>query len=100
MRDLLTAPLEAALNGVKLPHIKTLILPPPAHPLLRSCRAVEDVACTVTVKYRAVDPDAFLISLVSNRGSRVERLAIPMGMWTNPSRKRFSTLQGYGENRD
>ena len=34
----------------------------------------------------------FLRSLASNRNSKVKRLAIPLVLWPNPSRKRTNTL--------
>lgn len=39
-------PLRNALNGIKLPQIKTLILPSMAHCLLRHCPDVDDLTCT------------------------------------------------------
>ena len=87
---LVTAPLKSALKGVKLPQIRTLILPPAAYPLLRHCRDVEDVVCVV--RCQTTFPDGLLRSLASNRNSKVKRLAIPLVMWPNPSRKRFCTL--------
>ena len=77
--------LKDALKGVKLPQIKTLILPPAAHPLLRHCRNVEDVVCVIERKF--VHPDEFLKSLASNQDSKVKQLAIPLVLWENPSRK-------------
>ena len=84
-RDSITAPLKDALKGAKLPKIKTLIIPPAAHPLLRHCLYVEDVVWVV--KYRTMLPDGLLKSLASNRDSRVKRLTIPLVMWDNTSRK-------------
>ena len=86
-------PLKKALKGVKLPQIKTLIIPPTAHPLVRHCCAVEDVVCAVWDQNAS--PDRFIKSLVSNRNSRVKRLAVPLVMWNDPSRKRFSTLRDH-----
>ena len=45
--DYITAPLKNALEGIELPQIKSLILPPAAYPLLQHCRNVEDVAFAV-----------------------------------------------------
>ena len=81
----ITASLKTALKRVKLPQIKSLILPPAAHPLLRHCRDVEDVVCVV--KDKTTTSDEFLGSLTSNRNSKVKRLAIPLVLWSNPSRK-------------
>lgn len=39
-------PLCRALDGIKLPQIKTLILPSMAHCLLRHCPNVDDLTCT------------------------------------------------------
>ena len=77
--------LEDALRGVQLPQIKTLIMTPDIHPLLRHCHNVEDVVCVVG--YRTTSFDVFLGSLASNQGSKIKRLAIPPALWTNPSRK-------------
>ena len=89
-----TTELKYALMGVELPQIKSLILPPAAHFLLRHCRHVEDVVC-VTGDLD-MSPGGFLISLSSKRDSKVKRLAISLVTWDNPSRKRFSTLWDYG----
>ena len=78
-------PLKSALKGVKLPQIRTLILPPFAYPLLQHCSEVEDVVCVVN--FQTVSSDEFLGSLASNQDSKVMRLAIPLVMWTNPSSK-------------
>jgi hypothetical protein len=88
--DYITTSLEKALKPVKLPQIKTLILPPAAHPLLEHCCNVEDVVCVIMSK--TISSGEFLRSLASNRNSRVKRLAIPLFLWGNPSRKRFSAL--------
>ena len=85
MDDFNTTSLKDALGGVKLPQIKSLVLPPPAHPLLRHCRDVEDVVCIV--RYKTTSPNGFLRSLESNDRSKVKRLAIPLVIWANPSRK-------------
>ena len=81
----ITTQLKIALKRVKLPQIKTLILPPAAHPLLRHCHNIEDLVCVV--KDKTVASDDFLGSLASNRDSKVKRLAIPLVLWCNPSRK-------------
>ena len=39
-------PLREALIGVKIPQIRTLILPSMAHYLLRHCPNVDDLTCT------------------------------------------------------
>ena len=83
--DIITTPLKDALKRVKLPQIKTLILPPAAYPLLRHCRDVEDIV--YVVRDRATPSNEFLESLVSNRNSKVKRLAIPLAPWPNPSRE-------------
>jgi len=80
-----TSPLKDALRRVKLPQIKTLILPPAAHPLLRHCSGVEDVVCVV--RYGTISSDEFLGSFESNQESKVKRLVIPLVLWVNPSRK-------------
>jgi len=81
----ITAPLEKALKYIKLPQIRVLILPPTAHPLLRYCSNVEDVAYVVMNK--AILCDEFLGSLASNQDSKVKRLTIPLVSSGNPSRK-------------
>jgi hypothetical protein len=73
-----------ALEHVQLPQIKTLILPDVAHPLLGCCREVEDV-CVVMPWSDCSEP--FLISLASNRDSKVRRLSIPLWRLDRPSRK-------------
>ena len=78
-----TGLLEKALKRVKLPQIKTLILSPNAHPILRHCHNVEDVVYAA----RPWPRNGFLKSLGSNRGSKVKRLAIPLILWPNPSRE-------------
>ena len=84
-QDMTTTPLEKALKGVELPQIKTLIIPPSAHPLLRHCYNVEDVVCAVNDQ--TTPSSDFLGSLASNQISKVERLAIPMPLWPNPTSK-------------
>jgi len=78
-------PLKNALEGVKLPQIKTLILPPSVHPLLPHCCDAEDVVCVVGRK--TIFSDEFLESLVSNQNSQIERLAIPLVSRGTLSRK-------------
>ena len=81
----MVASLEEALERVKLPQIKTLILPPTAYPLIQHCSNVEDIICVVG---RGATPtDGFLSSLASNQDSKVKRLAIPLVLWSNPSRE-------------
>ena len=90
--------LENALKGVELPQIKTLVVPPPAYPLLQHCCNVEDIVCVASDQY--MSPDRFLGSLTSNQDSKVKRLAIPLVTWANPSRKRSSTVESRDENDD
>jgi len=82
--ETIATPLKSALKGVKLPQIKTLIIPPAAHPLLRHCRNVEDVVCVVGSK--PIHSEEFLRSLGFNQDSKVKQLAIPLVLWENPSR--------------
>ena len=79
--------LENALGRMKLPQIKTLVIPPAAHPLLRHCHGIEDLAFVVRYTRTPTPSDQILSSLASNRNSRVKRLAIPLVSWANPSRK-------------
>ena len=88
-------PLKNALKGVRLPQVKTLILPPSAYPLLQHYHGVEDVVCVV--KYQNMSPDGFLRSLTSNRDSKVKRLAIPLDMWANPSRECLALYNSHCE---
>jgi len=81
----ITTPLANALKRVNLPQIKTLILPPAAHPLLRHCHNVEDVVYVVGDEI--IPSDEFLMSLASNLDSKVKRLVIPLILWGDPSRK-------------
>ena len=80
-----TTALKLALWGVKLPHIRTLILPPTAHPLLEHCPDVEDIVCVA--RDEKVSPDKLLGSLPSEQDSKVKRLAIPLVTCVNPRRK-------------
>ena len=82
-----TVPLEKALKRIKLPQIKTLIMHPAAHPLLRHCHGVEDFVCVVRNMDKNIPSDSIVSSLASNRNSKVERLAIPLVSWANPSSK-------------
>ena len=77
--------LKEALKGLKLPQIETLILPPAAHPLLEHCPNVEDVDWVIGDK--RITSDEFLGSLASIQGSKIKRLAIPLVLEGNPSRK-------------
>ena len=74
-----TLPLENALDGVELPQIKTLILPPAAHPLLQHCCDVEDVVCMI--RYETAASYGFIKSFESIRDSKIKRLAIPLFTW-------------------
>ena len=85
--DFITAPLEKALEGVKLPQIKTLIIPPSVYPLLQRCCNVEDVVCAIRGITTRPYSDGFLRSLMSNRDSKVKQLAIPLALLSNPSRE-------------
>ena len=80
-----TTPLKNALKRVKLPQIKTLIIPPEAYPLLQCCCDVEEVVWVTGDNI--VSSDEFLGALAANRDSKVRRLAIPLVSWGNPSRK-------------
>ena len=80
-----TEKLRIALQGIELSQIKTLILPPPAHPFLEHCRGAEDVVCVAT-RFGA-QSGAFFRSLTSNRDSKVRRLVIPLIGWRKGSRK-------------
>ena len=84
--DTTTIPLKKALMGVKLPQIKTLIIPPAAHPLLQHCQDVEEVICLI-IPGQVQSFDGLLGSLASNQDSKVKRLAIPLALLPNPNRK-------------
>jgi len=77
--------LKLKLKHVELPQIKTLILPPAAHPLLRRCPNVEDV--NWVTENSAAPSDEFLESLASIPDSKIKRLAIPLVLPGNSSRK-------------
>ena len=83
----ITGALERALKGIELPQIKTLVIPPAAHPLLRHCRNIEDLVCVVRETPTPTLSDVILSSLASNRDSKVKRLAIPLVSWAGQSRK-------------
>lgn len=68
--------LGTALQGVKLPQIKTLIIPAAAHSLLGHCREVEDVVCVVTSWDAA--SDEFLKSVALSPSLKIRRLAISL----------------------
>ena len=96
--DYITAPLKNALEGIELPQIKSLILPPAAYPLLQHCRNVEDVA--FAVGRQTPSSSGFLGPLASNRDSKVKRLAIPLCRWADAPRKWFTTVELRDENDD
>ena len=81
----ITTPLKKVLRGVKLPQIKTLIIPPEVYPLLRNCCDVEDVVCVT--RDSTVFSDEFLGALASNQDSKVRRLAIPLVSWGDTCRE-------------
>jgi len=71
-----TLRLKNVLQRLQLPQIKTLILPPAAHPLIEHCPNVEDV--NWVVGDRTATSDDFLRSLVLIPDSKIKRLAIPL----------------------
>ena len=73
----ITGPPERAPKRIELPQVKTLIIPPPIHILLRHCNGVEDVVRVVRYMNTKIPSERILSSLVSNRDSKVERLATP-----------------------
>ena len=89
--------LEDALKGVNLPQIKTLIIPPTARPLLRHCHNVEDLVCAI--RYDTAHSQEFLRSLPSKRSSKIKRLAIPLTLWPDPSRKLLNAVRSRGGNK-
>ena len=91
----ITGPLENALKCTVLPQIKTLIIPPAAHPLLRPCHDVEDFVCVVRHAPTSTPSNGILGFLASNWNSKVKRLAIPLVSWANPSRKWFGSFWDY-----
>jgi hypothetical protein len=82
-----TSTLEDALKRIKLPQIKVLLISPAAHPLLQHCHSVEDLICVDRSRGPDIPSDIILCSLASNRNPKVKRLAIPLALWANPSRK-------------
>ena len=85
-----TTSLTKAFKGLNLPQIKTLILHPRIYPLLKHCPNVEDVVCS-TQEGTGPSFDGFLRSLMSNRDSKLKRLAIPLALLPDAPRKRSST---------
>ena len=79
------SPPKNAPKGVKLPQIKTLIIPPSSYTLLQYCCDVEDVICVGGRLFMSLDD--FIVSLASNPNSKVKRLAIPLIIGADPSRK-------------
>ena len=77
--------LRKALRRVKLPQIKTLILPPAAHPLLKHCPDVEIVDWLIGDIITT--SSEFLRPLASIRDSKIKRLAIPLVLSGTPFRK-------------
>ena len=84
-----TALLREALQRVKLPQIKTLTLPPAAHPLLKHCPNAEDVDWLIGDDVKVSDE---ILGSLPNRDSKIKRLTIPLVLSENPSRKWSSTL--------
>ena len=86
-----TSQLKKALNGVngvnsvRLPQMKSLIIPPSAHTLLKHCPNVEEVDWVVGDQ--PVTCTEFLGSLGSIPDSKIRRLGIPLISPGNPSRK-------------
>jgi len=80
-----TTLLEGALEGVELPQIETLILPPAIHLLVKHCTNVENLDWVIRDKYTT--SDEFLESLASIQDSKIKRLAIPLVLEGNPSRE-------------
>ena len=75
--DPLIRKLRKTLRRVKLPQIKTLILPVTAYPLLEHCPEVEDVVC-IPKHDNDFGLETFLRSISLNRNSKIRRLAIPL----------------------
>jgi len=86
---------KAALKGVKLPQIKTLVLCPDVHRFLRHCPNVEKVDWVA--RDTPIDLRKPLDSLASIRDSKVKRLGIPLLAQGNPYRKRVLGSQGGAE---
>jgi len=81
----ITTPLKNAFKHVRLPQIRTLILPIAAYPLLKHCGNVEDVILGRI--HTSVPSKKFIGALASIRSSKVKRLAIPPDLWNESSRK-------------
>jgi len=77
--------LKKALGRIKLPQIKTLIIPEFAHPLLEHSHNVEDVVWVIEDVQSG--PVEFFQSLMSISDSKLKRLTIPLILSGNPSRK-------------
>jgi len=77
--------LREALGSIKLPQIKTLIIPQSANPLLERCHNVEDLVWVIDDSRSSANQ--FLQSLMSNSDSKVKRLTIPLGLPRDLSRK-------------
>jgi len=75
---------KAFVWRVKLPQIKTLIIPESAYPLLKRCPNVEDVVWVITDE--PTTSDKFLRALPPSFRSKVKRLTIPLVLPCNPSR--------------
>ena len=93
--DSSTTPLANALKGADFPQIKNLTLSPAAYPLLQHCRNAEDIVCTIR-DVTGPSRDGFFRSLMSNRDSKLKRLAIPLALLPNPPRKSPSTPRDHG----
>jgi len=77
-----------ALKGINLPQIKTLVLPPAAHPFLKHCPNVEDVDWVI--EDQLMTSKEFPQSFVPIRSSKVKRLAVPLIFGGSASRKQSS----------
>lgn len=62
--------LHTALRGVKLPQIRTLILPSRAHHLLRHCPNVDDLTCT------PFSPDEKFVESLAKGRQKLRRFAV------------------------
>jgi len=82
--------LKNALKRVKFPQIKTLILPPTAHPLVNCCPNVENIDWVMGDK--TVISDEYLGSLASIRDSKIKRLTIPLVSQGDSSRKQSAIV--------
>jgi len=83
--DFFGEPLGNVLKRVKLPQIRTLIIPPAAHPLLRYCHELEDINLVIVEGWMGYS-DSVHRSLASNQNSKIRRAAIPL-FWESSSRK-------------